>query len=98
MRRAIPNLISASRLLLALPLGLMLWASVGNHAWRWGVVALFLWNSFSDWLDGYLARRFAAQSALGRLLDPAADKLLALVCFVVLVAIDWRSAGYFKYS
>ena len=95
MRRAIPNLISASRLLLAIPLGLMLWASASNHAWRWGVVALFLWNSFSDWLDGYLARRFNAQSALGRLLDPAADKLLALVCFVVLVAMGWNE-GYFS--
>ena len=39
------------------------------------------WTGWSDWLDGYVARRFDQQSTLGSYLDPLADK--ALICSVV---------------
>ena len=39
-------------------------------------VCAFLIAAVSDWLDGYLARRWSAQSRLGTVLDPIADKLL----------------------
>jgi CDP-diacylglycerol--glycerol-3-phosphate 3-phosphatidyltransferase len=47
--------------------------------------------ALSDGLDGWLARRFNAESALGALLDPIADKVLVgsyLVAFVVITNID----------
>ncbi len=39
-------------------------------------VIAFIIASATDWLDGYLARRWQAQSALGAFLDPVADKFL----------------------
>ena len=37
--------------------------------------------AFTDWLDGYIARRYHQQTALGALLDPLADKLLMVSIF-----------------
>lgn len=47
---------------------------------------LFVAGTATDWLDGYLARRYGMTSDFGRLMDPVADKVLvsaALVGFVV---------------
>jgi len=49
--------------------------------------ALFVIASFTDWLDGYLARVFQAESILGKMLDPLADKLLVMAALVMLCAI-----------
>ena len=54
---------------------------------RWSAVVVFVLMAISDGLDGYLARRLNAESALGRFLDPLADKLVIL-CSVVLLARD----------
>jgi len=48
---------------------------------------LFLIAGISDWLDGYLARIWQAQSSLGRVLDPIADKLLVSTALMLLVAV-----------
>lgn len=47
--------------------------------------AIFAIASFTDWLDGFLARRRKQVTALGQVLDPLADKLLTLAAFVSLV-------------
>jgi cardiolipin synthase len=39
--------------------------------------------SFSDLLDGYLARRFGWEGKLGRILDPIADKFMMLCCYLL---------------
>jgi cardiolipin synthase (CMP-forming) len=46
---------------------------------------LFLLASITDWLDGYVARIWEAQSAIGRFLDPIADKLLVATALLLLV-------------
>ena len=48
-------------------------------------LALFIGASFTDWLDGYLARKRGQVSTLGILLDPIADKLLISAALVTLV-------------
>ncbi len=78
----IPNAISAVRLLLV-PLFAVLLAQ-HHDAWAFVVLAV---SGASDWLDGVLARRLHQVSELGKVLDPAADRLFILV---TLVALAWR--------
>ena len=47
--------------------------------------ALFVIASFTDFLDGLLARMFKEESKLGELLDPIADKLLVISMLVLLI-------------
>jgi CDP-diacylglycerol---glycerol-3-phosphate 3-phosphatidyltransferase len=48
-------------------------------------LSLFVGASFTDWLDGYIARKRGQVSTLGALLDPIADKLLVSAALVSLV-------------
>lgn len=52
---------------------------------RFGLaVIIFFIAGITDFFDGYVARRFNQQSALGRFLDPAADKLLTTASYIVM--------------
>lgn len=42
----------------------------------------------TDWVDGYLARRWGQTSAFGAFLDPVADKLMVAVALVLLVQVN----------
>lgn len=48
-------------------------------------VGIFLTAALTDWLDGYLARRYRQMSAFGAFLDPVADKLMVAVTLFLLV-------------
>ena len=51
----------------------------------WLAFILFTTAGITDWLDGYLARRWHQTSRLGQLLDPIADKLLVVAVLLMLV-------------
>ena len=55
-------------------------------------VAIFLAAAFTDWADGYLARRRRQITALGVWLDPVADKLLVAAAFIALVEMQLAPA------
>lgn len=55
--------------------------------WQMIGVIVFLLASFTDYLDGWLARRRNEVTTLGILLDPIADKLLTSAAFISLVQI-----------
>jgi len=57
-------------------------AGQAQDGWRYGAIAVFVFASLSDALDGYLARHWNQRSNLGALLDPIADKLLLLAVLV----------------
>jgi cardiolipin synthase len=74
----LPNLLSMLRLL-GVPL--FLWLVLGPEADGWALVVLAV-SGFTDWLDGYLARRLDQRSTLGEILDPVADRLYILAVVV----------------
>lgn len=74
----VPNLLSIMRLCL---LPVFLWLVLGPEADGWAV-ALLMIMGISDYLDGYVARRWNQYSALGEILDPVADRLFML-CAVI---------------
>lgn len=67
-------------------LPLFVWLMFGPRAYGWAFFTLFCVGS-TDWLDGYVARRFDQVTKLGKLLDPVIDRgLLATVAISLLVA------------
>ena len=55
-------------------------------SWSHAAAAFFFAvGCVTDWLDGFVARRFKQTSSLGILLDPIADKLIVATCLVLLV-------------
>ncbi len=49
---------------------------------------VFVIAAWTDWLDGYLARRWKETSAFGACLDPVADKLMVAAALIILVYLD----------
>lgn len=80
--KSLPNLITALRFLLV-PVFVILMLKPTPDRMTWSAI-IFLFASVTDWLDGYLARIYEAESILGKLLDPLADKVLVLAALVML--------------
>ncbi|TWH64094.1 CDP-diacylglycerol--glycerol-3-phosphate 3-phosphatidyltransferase [Azomonas agilis] len=80
----IPNILTLLRVLL-IPLFVLLFYL--PIQWNYlAASAVFSIASITDWLDGYLARRWQQTTAFGAFLDPVADKLIVAVALVLLVA------------
>lgn len=77
--RHIPNLLTLLRLILV-PIILTLILKNYFHE----AFVLFAIASITDFLDGYLARRWNVVTKLGRIIDPVADKTLMMGCYLVL--------------
>jgi CDP-diacylglycerol--glycerol-3-phosphate 3-phosphatidyltransferase/cardiolipin synthase len=89
---SVPNLLTYGRIL-AIPavVGLLFWP---REDWvRWIALAIYVIAAITDYFDGYLARAWHQQSAIGRMLDPIADKLLVASCLLMLAA-DETIAGF----
>ena len=92
----IPNLLTAARVVLAVAffaiVAVALWpSSVGLDADArsfWGNLAavVFMVAAFTDFADGFLARRWGVVSIFGRVMDPFGDKLLVIGAFVLLAS------------
>lgn len=86
-RRALnlPNLLTFGRVLIVpAVVGCLFWPDEASL--RWTALGLFTLAAITDFFDGYLARAWGQQSALGRMLDPIADKLLVSSVLLILVA------------
>jgi CDP-diacylglycerol--glycerol-3-phosphate 3-phosphatidyltransferase/cardiolipin synthase len=60
---------------------------------NWVGMSVFALGAITDWLDGYLARRWGETSAFGAFLDPVADKLMVAAALILLVELG-RAEAY----
>ena len=97
----LPNMLTYGRIV-AVPLvaGLLLWTDRHRHDGpRCGNGALdgagiYVVAAITDFFDGYLARKWEQQSALGKMLDPIADKVLVAVVLLVLCGDQILRGGH----
>ncbi len=81
---SLPNILTYGRIL-AVP-ALVACFFVSADWGRWLAMWIFIAAGVSDFLDGYLARAWKQQSALGQMLDPIADKLIVVAALLMLAA------------
>ena len=81
----LPNVLTVVRILLVPVLVTALLSGASSDTLAAGV---FVLASFTDVLDGWLARRHKMESNFGKLMDPLADKLLVTSALVSLVSLD----------
>jgi CDP-diacylglycerol--glycerol-3-phosphate 3-phosphatidyltransferase/cardiolipin synthase len=81
---ALPNVLTYARIA-AVPALVVAMLVLDGEARAWAAGSIFVAAAITDWLDGYLARIWAQQSALGRMLDPIADKLIVGGALLMLV-------------
>jgi CDP-diacylglycerol--glycerol-3-phosphate 3-phosphatidyltransferase/cardiolipin synthase len=81
---AMPNLLTYGRIA-AVPVLVGCLMFLDGDVRHWAAFLIFIAAALTDWLDGYLARSLSLQSALGRMLDPIADKLLVGAVLIMLV-------------
>lgn len=90
----LPNLITLSRLVLTaacfLCLELIAEPAAPDATLVWWAFALFIVAAATDFVDGWVARRYGKVTALGRVADPFADKVL--VCGVLVILLKFPAA------
>lgn len=88
--KTVPNLLTLMRILL-IPVFILFF----YLPFSWGRAAaatIFALACFTDWLDGYMARKLSQSSPFGAFLDPVADKLLVACSLLLLVGA--KDIGY----
>lgn len=94
--RQLPNAITIARIPLAVVFFILLLLAgtfgADDVVLRWVAAGLFVLAISTDWIDGYLARRYDIVSDFGKLWDPIADKLLTGAGFIglaILGEVPW---------
>ena len=97
MKMNLPNKLTIFRVILIVPFVILLLGSANGWGWFTAIfggimeyidyiaVAIFIIASFTDMLDGKIARKYNLVTNFGKFMDPLADKLLvcsALICLV----------------
>lgn len=79
----IPNILTATRIITAPAIGYFLVNQQTGIA-----MSIFVYSCVTDFIDGYIARKYNMKSIIGSILDPMADKLLMTICTVSLSYIS----------
>lgn len=79
----LPNILTSARIFL-IPVFVLVYMMPGRDTY---LVAAMLFGlaAFTDWLDGYLARRLNQTTPFGAFLDPVADKLIVVAALTILI-------------
>ncbi len=87
MLTKIPNMLTIGRIA-AIPVLILALIFLDAPLANWLAFGVYTAACITDFFDGYLARALGQMSALGRFLDPIADKLLVASVLLVLVGVD----------
>ncbi|MBN1958179.1 MAG: CDP-diacylglycerol--glycerol-3-phosphate 3-phosphatidyltransferase [Desulfuromonadales bacterium] len=82
----LPNILTLSRIA-AVPVVVLLLLFESKQNCFWAAV-VFTAAALTDWLDGYLARKWGIVTVLGKFLDPLADKLIVMAALIMLIPLD----------
>ena len=85
MQMNLPNKLTILRVLMIPFFVVFMLMDITGGADKWIAVSLFVIASLTDFLDGYIARKYNLVSNFGKFMDPLADKLLvgaAMICLV----------------
>ncbi|MCX5894724.1 MAG: CDP-diacylglycerol--glycerol-3-phosphate 3-phosphatidyltransferase [Proteobacteria bacterium] len=82
----IPNLLTLFRIVV-IPCFFVLFLYFPTKSFSLLASILFAMASLTDFLDGYIARRWKLETSLGKFLDPLADKLLVAVALIMLIPL-----------
>ena len=83
--KIVPNIISVFRICLV-PVFIFAYFVDGRDT-KFYAILVYALASFSDFLDGFLARKYKVSSNLGKLLDPLGDKLM-MIAVMICITID----------
>jgi CDP-diacylglycerol--glycerol-3-phosphate 3-phosphatidyltransferase len=86
MQWNVPNTLTVIRLAAAPLVGLAFLFLIRPYA-DWVALILFLFASLTDYLDGWLARKWGQESRFGAMLDPIADKAMVVIALAVLLGV-----------
>lgn len=86
----LPNTLTVARIVMIPIFLVVLYVPIGVTASERDLLAtlIFVLAALTDWLDGWLARRWGQTSAFGAFLDPVADKLMVCAALVSLIEMD----------
>lgn len=87
----IPNLLTIIRIFMV-PIFIILTSINDNLTVHIIAAIIFALASFTDYLDGYLARKWKVVSNFGKFADPLADKILVMSAFIMLVGLNLAPA------
>jgi len=87
MVRHIPNILTTFRILIT-PFFIYTFFQPGL-VWKLVMFFVFLISTLTDKMDGHLARKYNWESALGKFLDPLADKILITAAFICLIFVNY---------
>ena len=83
MKLTVPTMLTLARIVMIPVLVLVFYLP---YKWsNFASAAVFALAAFTDWLDGWIARRYNLHSAFGAFLDPVADKLMVAVALFLIV-------------
>lgn len=91
----LPNKLTIARLVLAIPFIYFLQESGEvkyTTIFRMIAFIIFIFASATDWLDGYIARKYKLITDLGKIMDPLADKILVISALVLFVKLEYIPA------
>jgi len=84
---SIPNIFSYLRIIL-IPFIIYFLSKIETVEYLFYALLIFMFASFTDFIDGWLARKLKQESEFGKFIDPIADKFLVISSLIAIIVID----------